>query len=54
MKPLFLLSTLALWFGGLATFVALQAVSRRVLTSRAPSALLALRGLAPAATPLWA
>ncbi|MEZ3159239.1 YhgE/Pip family protein [Microbacterium sp. BWT-B31] len=44
-----LLSTLALWFGGLATFVALQAVSRRALTSRAPSALLALRALAPAA-----
>ncbi|MGI9822356.1 YhgE/Pip domain-containing protein [Agromyces sp. Marseille-Q5079] len=44
-----LLATLALWFGGLATFVALQAVSRRALTSRAPSALLALRGFAPAA-----
>ncbi len=40
---------LALWFGGLATFVALQAVSRRALTSRAPSVLLALRGFAPAA-----
>ena len=40
---------LALWFGGLATFVALQAVSRRALTSRAPSAVLALRGFAPAA-----
>jgi putative membrane protein len=44
-----LLATLALWFGGLATFVALRAVSRRVLTSRAPSAVLALRGFAPAA-----
>ncbi|HEX5728902.1 YhgE/Pip family protein [Microbacterium sp.] len=44
-----LLATLALWFGGLGTFVALQAASRRALTSRAPSALLALRGLAPAA-----
>ena len=44
-----LLAMLALWFGGLATFVALQAVSRRALTSRAPSAVLALRGFAPAA-----
>lgn len=44
-----LLSTLALWFGGLGTFVALQAVSRRALTSRAPSAVLALRGFLPAA-----
>lgn len=44
-----LLATLALWFGGLGTFVALQAASRRALTSRAPSALLALRGFAPAA-----
>ncbi|GAA1997580.1 YhgE/Pip family protein [Microbacterium pumilum] len=44
-----LLAMLALWFGGLATFVALQAVSRRALTSRAPSVLLALRGFAPAA-----
>ena len=44
-----LLSTLALWFGGLGTFVALQAASRRALTSRSPSGLLALRGLAPAA-----
>ena len=43
--PIPLLAMLALWFGGLATFVALQAVSRRALTSRAPSALLALRGL---------
>ena len=44
-----LLAMLALWFGGLATFVALQAVSRRALTSRAASAVLALRGFAPAA-----
>lgn len=44
-----LLATLALWFGGLGTFVALQAASRRALTSRAPSALLAFRGLLPAA-----
>ncbi|MFE7846270.1 YhgE/Pip family protein [Microbacterium sp. NPDC057407] len=44
-----LLSTLALWFGGLATFIALQAVSRRALTAREPSAVLALRGFAPAA-----
>lgn len=44
-----LLATLALWFGGLASFVALQAVSRTALTSRRPSALLALRGFAPAA-----
>lgn len=44
-----LLATLALWFGGLGTFIALQAVSRRALTSRTPSALLALRAYAPAA-----
>ena len=44
-----LLATLALWFGGLGTFVALQAASRRALTSRSPSAALALRGFAPAA-----
>lgn len=44
-----LLAMLALWFGGLGSFVALQAVSRRALTSRRPSALLALRSLAPGA-----
>ncbi|WP_203580187.1 YhgE/Pip domain-containing protein [Microbacterium hibisci] len=44
-----LLATLALWFGALGTFIALQAVSRRALTSRQPSALLALRSYAPAA-----
>lgn len=43
-----LLAMLALWFGGLGSFIALQAVSRRALTSRRPSALLALRSLAPA------
>ncbi|GAA3765635.1 YhgE/Pip domain-containing protein [Microbacterium kribbense] len=44
-----LLVILALWFGGLGSFVALQAVSRRALTSRRPSVMLALRALAPAA-----
>lgn len=44
-----LLAMLALWFGGLASFVALQAVPRHALSSRRPSALLALRTLAPAA-----
>jgi putative membrane protein len=44
-----LLATIALWFGGLGSFIALQAVSRRALSSRRPSALLALRALAPAA-----
>ncbi|TDN91875.1 YhgE/Pip family protein [Microbacterium sp. BK668] len=44
-----LLATAALWFGGLATFVALQAVTRRSLASRAPSAVLALRAFLPAA-----
>ncbi|MDE0546168.1 YhgE/Pip domain-containing protein [Microbacterium sp. C7(2022)] len=44
-----LLAMLALWFGGLGSFIALQAVSRRALTSRTSSAVLALRGLAPAA-----
>lgn len=44
-----LLATLALWFGGLGTFVALQAVSRRTLASRSSSAALALRGLWPGA-----
>ncbi len=44
-----LLAMLALWFGGLASFVALQAVPRHALSSRRPSALLALRSLAPAA-----
>lgn len=44
-----LLAMLALWFGGLASFVALQAVPRHALSSRRPSALLAARSLAPAA-----
>ena len=44
-----LLATLALWFGGVGTFIALQAVSRRALTSRAPSAVLAGRQFLPAA-----
>jgi len=44
-----LLAMLALWFGGLASFVALQAVPRHALSSRRPSVLLALRALAPAA-----
>jgi len=44
-----LLAALALWFGAVATFIALQAVPRNALTSRRPSAVLALRALAPAA-----
>ncbi|MFT3797215.1 YhgE/Pip family protein [Microbacterium sp.] len=44
-----LLAMLALWFGGLASFVALQAVPRHALSSRRPSVVLALRSLAPAA-----
>ncbi|MFS0735247.1 YhgE/Pip domain-containing protein [Microbacterium sp. 1P10UB] len=44
-----LLAVLALWVGGLATYVALQAVSRRALTSRRSSAMLALGGFAPGA-----
>jgi len=44
-----LLATLALWFGGLASFIALQAVPRHALSSRRPSVLLAARNLAPAA-----
>ena len=44
-----LLAMVALWFGGIASYIALQAVPRRALTSRRPSALLALRGLWPAA-----
>jgi len=40
---------LALWFGALGSFIALQAVPRHALSSRRPSALLALRNLAPAA-----
>ena len=44
-----LLAVVALWFGSLATFVALQAVPRHALSSRRSSATLALRSLAPAA-----
>ena len=44
-----LLVMLALWFGGLASFIALQAVPRHALSSRRSSALLAVRALAPAA-----
>lgn len=44
-----LLATLALWFGALGSFIALQAVPRHALSSRRPSVLLALRSLAPAA-----
>ena len=44
-----LLAMLALWFGALGSFIALQAVPRHALSSRRPSALLALRNLAPAA-----
>ena len=44
-----LLAALALWIGGLGTFVALQAVTARALTSRSTSALLAVRTLAPGA-----
>lgn len=44
-----LMAMLALWFGGIGSYLVLQAVSRRTLTSRQPSALLALRALWPAA-----
>lgn len=44
-----LLAMLALWFGGLGSFIAFQAVPRHALSSRRPSVLLALRSLAPAA-----
>lgn len=44
-----LLAMLALWFGGIGSYIVLQAVSRRALTSRRPSALLAVRALWPAA-----
>ncbi|CAN7395985.1 YhgE/Pip domain-containing protein [Microbacterium sp. LjRoot45] len=44
-----LLAVLALWFGSLGSFIALQAVPRHALSSRRPSALLAARNLAPAA-----
>lgn len=44
-----LLVAVILWFGGLATFVVLQAVSGHALSSRQPSVWLALRALLPAA-----
>jgi len=44
-----LLASVALWFGGLGTFVALRAVTARTISSRRPSALLAGRALLPAA-----
>lgn len=44
-----LLAMLALWFGGLASFIVLQAVPRHALSSRRSSVLLALRAFAPAA-----
>ncbi|MET0813159.1 MAG: YhgE/Pip family protein [Microbacterium sp.] len=44
-----LLAMLALWFGGLGTFIALQAVSRRALSAREPSIALAFRSFLPAA-----
>ncbi len=44
-----LLAMLALWFGALASFVALQAVPRHALSSRRSSAALAGRSLLPAA-----
>ena len=44
-----LLATLALWFGGLASFIVLRAVPRAALSSRRSSAALALRALAPGA-----
>ncbi|WP_439592728.1 YhgE/Pip family protein [Microbacterium sp.] len=44
-----LLAMLALWFGGLGTFIALQAVSRRALSAREPSVALAFRSFLPAA-----
>lgn len=44
-----LLAGLALWLGAIGSFVALQAVPRGALTSRRPSAALALGAFAPAA-----
>lgn len=43
------LAVLALWFGGLGSFIALQAVSRRALSAREPSIALAFRSFLPAA-----
>lgn len=44
-----LLSTVVLWFGGLASFVVLRATSASILTSRSASAALAWRSFWPAA-----
>ncbi|MDR6867323.1 putative membrane protein [Microbacterium resistens] len=44
-----LLSAVVLWFGGLASFIVMRAVTARTLTSRRASASLALRAFAPAA-----
>jgi len=44
-----LLAAVVLWFGGLASFIAMRAVTARTLTSRRSSATLTLRALLPAA-----
>lgn len=44
-----LLAAVVLWFGGLASFIVMRAHTARTLTSRRPSAALALRAFAPAA-----
>ncbi|WP_217182901.1 YhgE/Pip family protein [Streptomyces sp. AC495_CC817] len=44
-----LLAAVVLWFGGLASFIAMRAHTERTLTSRRSSAGLALRAFAPAA-----
>ena len=44
-----LLTAVVLWFGGLASFIVMRAHTARALTSRRPSAALALRAFAPAA-----
>ncbi|MBN9157936.1 MAG: YhgE/Pip family protein [Microbacterium sp.] len=44
-----LLAAVVLWFGGLVSFLVMRAFTARALTSRRPSALLALRAFAPAA-----
>ncbi|PZU40484.1 MAG: hypothetical protein DI573_03985 [Microbacterium sp.] len=44
-----LLAMLVLWFGSLATYIVMGAASAKALSSRRPSALLALRAFTPAA-----
>lgn len=44
-----LLAAVVLWFGGLVSFLVMRAFTSRALTSRRPSALLALGAFAPAA-----